>query len=227
MLYESYNTFKSYSTPVVKEKHIRRMDAEIWGPGGYTADMAVAELGCGTGLVLAYLQAKGIRDIAGIDQDAALTDVVPAQVRDRFRAMSIDDFLDEAIAAGNSYDRVILFDVLEHFAAEDGGRLLLRIGNILKPSGRIHLKMPNAESPWGQKFQYGDLTHRTAYTPQSLRQLADATGYDCVSAYPQPLGSRSRRFWSGLLHRLLSAILPSPPEIWDGNFYAILEKRRG
>jgi SAM-dependent methyltransferase len=227
MLYESYNTFKSYSTPVVKEKHIRRFDAEIWRPGAYSSDMAVAELGCGTGLVLAYLHAKGVRAMVGVDQDPALETVVPEAVRGNFRAVSIEAFLDEAEPMGPAYDRVILFDVLEHFDAEDGGRLLIRIGHILKPGGRIHLKMPNAESPWGQKFQYGDLTHRTAYTPQSCRQLAIATGFECVSTYPQPLGSPSRRLWSGLLHRFLTAILPTPPEIWDGNFYAVLERRRG
>ncbi|MBT3359911.1 MAG: class I SAM-dependent methyltransferase [Rhodospirillales bacterium] len=223
--YNTYNTFKGYSTPIVGPKHMRRMDAEIWRPGAYSTDMAIVELGCGTGLVLAYLNAKNVADITGVDHDPALADVVPEQVRASFRVTGIDDFLNAAITAGDTYDRVIAFDVLEHFSPEQGHELLVRIAKILKPDGRIHLKVPNAGSPWGQQFQYGDLTHQTAFTPGSLRQLAISAGYVCINTYPQPLGSPTRRALSGLLHRLLNTILPTPPEIWDGNFYAVLERR--
>ncbi|MBL6928729.1 MAG: class I SAM-dependent methyltransferase [Rhodospirillales bacterium] len=219
--YNTYNTFKGYSTPIVGTKHLRKMDAEIWHPGAYSKDMAVVELGCGTGLVLAYLHDKGVRDLTGVDHDPALADIVPEQVRANFRVTGIDEFLN---AATNTYDRVIAFDVLEHFSPEEGHDLLVRIADILKPGGRVHLKVPNAGSPWGLQFQHGDLTHRTAFTPGSLRQLAISAGYVCTNTYPQPLGSPSRRFFGNLLHRILSAILPTPPEIWDGNFYAVLER---
>ncbi len=222
--YNTYNTFKGYSTPIVAAKHMRRMDAEIWYPGAYSADMSVVELGCGTGLVLAYLQAKDVSDITGVDHDPALADVVPKQIRTKFRVMGIDDFLNAAAAAGDTYDRVIAFDVLEHFSPEEGQQLLTRIRTILNPGGRVHLKVPNAGSPWGLQFQYGDLTHRTAFTPNSLRQLAISAGFVCLSTYPQQLGSPTRRLFGGLLHRALNTVVPTPPEIWDGNFYAILEK---
>ncbi|MEK9725766.1 MAG: hypothetical protein VW405_20100 [Rhodospirillaceae bacterium] len=86
----------------------------------------------------------------------------------------------------------------------------------------MHLKVPNAGSPWGQQFQYGDLTHKTAYTPESLRQQAVAAGYRCQSVYPQRLGSPARQVYDRLVHGLLDRLLTSPPEIWDGNVYALL-----
>ena len=40
--------------------------------------------------------------------------------------------------------------------------------------------------------QFGDLTHKTPYTPESLRQQAIASGLRCRKTYPQRLGSPIR-----------------------------------
>ena len=185
--------------------------------------MACLEIGCGTGLILAYLAAKGVENLRGIDHDPELEAVVPAQVRDHFQVADVWSFLAENRSDAGTYDRILLFDVLEHFDAEEGCRLLRELAGALKPGGRIHLKVPNAGSPWGIQFQYGDLTHKTAYTPESLRQQAVAAGLRCLEIYPQKLGSPARQFWEGLVHGLLDRLLASPPEIWQGNFYAVLE----
>ena len=65
--YASYERFKDYVTPNLEEKQIRRYDRDFWEPAGCTADMAVLEVGCGTGLFLAYLGAKGVGDFLGIE----------------------------------------------------------------------------------------------------------------------------------------------------------------
>lgn len=221
--YDTYAEHKGYTPPQLGPKHVRRLDREIWVPGAYQPDMSVLEVGCGTGLVLAYLYEKGVRTLAGIDRDPKLAAILPASVRSRFQAADIQSYLSDAPPDAPKYDRICMFDVLEHFAPEDGCRLLMQLSRRLNPGGLIHLKVPNAGSPWGRQFQFGDLTHKTGYTPESLRQQAVAAGLVCRRQYPQKLGSPSRRIWEALIHGALNTLLTSPPEIWEGNFYALLE----
>ncbi len=220
--YDSYAAFKNYTTPSLGPKHIRRFDREIWEPGGFRVDHAVLEIGCGTGLFLAYLAAKQVSCLQGIDQDPALAGVVPEAVRQHFKVADAKAFIADAHARGDTFDRIALFDVLEHFDPASGRGLLSALRAILAPDGKVVIKVPNAGSPWGQQFQYGDLTHLTAYTPESMAQQAIAAGYLCENAWPHRLGSPARQRWEWIVHAILDRVLTTPPGIWDGNFYALL-----
>jgi len=223
--YDSYATFKSYETPTLGAKHIKRFDREVWTPAGFRTDHSILEIGCGTGLFLAYLAEKGISGFVGIDQDPALTEIVPASVRDRFRVADAVQYIAEARDRGETFDRVAMFDVLEHFNVDAGRELLASVRPVLRPDGGIVIKVPNAGSPWGGQFQFGDLTHKTAYTPESLDQQAIAAGFTCRAVWPHKLGSPARQRWEALLHGLLRRIVTAPPRIWEGNFFAYLVPR--
>ncbi len=222
-LYRSYDRFKEYRPPSLGEKLKRRLDDEVWTPAACTAAMSFLEIGCGTGEFLLYLRAKGVADFLGVDQDLALARVMPEELRAHFVAAEVSAFLSSA-AGIRGFDRIALFDVLEHFAPEEGIRLLQALGERLNPGGRIIVKVPNAESPWGARYQHGDLTHRTALTAGSLRQIALASGLVCERAYPQRRGAPFRMATDAALHWALSRILLTPPEIWSANVYAILRK---
>jgi len=222
--YDGYAGFKAYSTPVLKPKHTARFDRDFWRPTGCNPDMSVLEVGCGTGLFLAYLKEKGVGDFIGIDKDPELAARIPEQVAERFLAIDIWDYL-SGDGAGSRFDRVVLYDVLEHFSHEDGGKLLMLLKARLKPQGRILLRLPNMASPWGAQHQYGDLTHKAAYTPGSLRQLALSAGLTCRACFPHVEGSPTRRILDKALHGLLSRVLMTPPEIFSANFFAVLESR--
>lgn len=219
--YSSYSSYKSYTTPEVGPKQGRRFDAEIWRPAGCDARMSFLEIGCGTGAFLAYLRRKGVDRLLGIDHDPALAEVVPAEVRGDYRCRDAGELL--ADPAIGRFDRVVMLDVLEHFSAEDSRTLLKALRSKLAPGALVVLKVPNAACPWGLQYQFGDLTHRTAYTPLSIRQLADASGYRLAKAYAQRQGSRRRLITDALVHRFLSWALLNPPEFWSANLYAILE----
>lgn len=218
----TYGDFKAYSTPRLGAKHARRFEGEFWRPTACAAGMSVLEIGCGTGLFLAYLRSRGIEDFVGIDIDPRLAEVVPAAVRDRFRAVDVWAFLAEDPAPG-PFDRVAMFDVIEHFTADDAARLLEALRPRMRPGGRLVLKTPNAASPWGLQYRYGDLTHKAAFTPGSLRQLALSAGWRCTAVYPHRLGSPSRVLRDRLLHRFLAYMVATPPELWTANFLAVLE----
>lgn len=222
-LYGTYASYKGYSPPQLGAKHARRFHDEVWQPAQCDAAMSFLEIGCGTGLFLTYLASKGVDRFLGIDHDPALANVVPAQVRANFSCRDLWEVLaDPALVP---FDRVVALDVLEHFSADEALRLLVAIRDKLTVDGRIVLKVPNAASPWGLNHQFGDLTHRTAFSPLSMRQLADAAGLGVAMIMGQRQGSRRRRLTDALVHRFLSWSLLTPPEIWSANFYAVLEKK--
>lgn len=223
VFYESYGAAKNYSTPTLNRKHIARFDTEVWQPAGLKPGMRCLEIGCGTGHFLSYLHHKGIDDLKAIDLDQSLSDVIPDAVRDKFEAVDVWAYL-EKTADRQMFERIFLFDVLEHFVPEDGYRLLTGLSGLLTPGGAIILKMPNASSPWGLQFQYGDLTHLAAYTPDSTRQMAVACGLACSACWPHLLGSRNRQRLDRMLQAILNRVCATPPEIWEGNFYARLDK---
>jgi SAM-dependent methyltransferase len=220
--YGAYAGYKGYRTPELGAKEMRRFDADVWIPGGCAAAMRFLEIGCGTGAFLAYLAAKGVADFTGIDHDPALAAVVPANVRARFVCGDVGQAL--ADPALGRFDRVVALDVLEHFAPDDALALLKAVAGVLVPGGRVVVKVPNASSPWGMAYQYGDLTHRAAFTPWSLLQLAGAAGLAVVAVQGQSQGTRRRRLTDALVHRLLSWALLNPPEIWSANLIAVFEK---
>ena len=42
------------------------------------------------------------------------------------------------------------------------------------------LQTPNAESPWGLYYRYGDFTHETAFTPSLLTYLLSLCGFQDI-----------------------------------------------
>jgi len=221
-LIESYESFRNYSEARLKPRDAKSLDQEIWAPLRCTTDMSFLEVGCGTGLFLNYLQSKGAEDFLGIDQDGKLGRVIAESISAHFKVTDVWKFL-ESGADGRTFDRIVLLDVFEHFTIDEGLNLLNRLTQFLKPSGAILLRMPNGSSPWGLQYQHGDLTHKTAYTPGSIRQLAIAAGYRCTRCHGQKTGSPVRRFFDPVIHGLISHLIMTPPEIWSANFYAILE----
>lgn len=220
--YSTYSAYKDYGTPALSGKDVARYDVEIWKPASFAPHMACLEIGCGTGEFLSYLAHKGVADFTGIDHDPALQDALPAAVAGRFRCADVWAYLDAARAS--SFDRVVMLDVLEHFSSDDGVRLLGRVGEMLRPGGKVVVKVPNVSSPWGMRYQYGDLTHKTAYTPESLRQLGIASGLIVDRVYDQRRGSRRRRFTDAVVCRFLTWALLAPPAMWGPNIYCIYSR---
>lgn len=221
--YSSYADYKGYRTPQVGRKEIARFDAEIWKPAQCAPGHAFLEIGCGTGAFLAYLAGKQVERFHGIDHDPALAEVVPPQVREHFSCRDVWEAL--ADPELGPFDRVVVLDVLEHFTPEEAARLLTALKPRLAAGARVVVKVPNASSPWALQWQFGDLTHRTAFTPLSLRQVAGFAGFDLAAIWPQRQGSRRRMLTDALVHRFLSWALLNPPPLWSANLYGMLVAR--
>jgi len=136
--------------------------------GAPKAALRVLELGFGNGSFLAWARQRG-HSVVGVETSAPL--VARAQAAGFAAHGSVDD-----VGADTHFDLVAAFDVLEHVPADHTLALLKRLAQHLAPGGRMVLRFPNAESPFGQWYQHGDITHVNALGLSRLRQLAPASG---------------------------------------------------
>src|SRR5215831_768004 len=134
----------------------------------------VLELGCGPGWMLAYLRDLGFGSVEGIDisqeqVDLATSRGVSARVADVFRTLE---------ESPNAYDLVIAIDFVEHFSKDELSRLVPLVRSALRPGGAFVVQTPNGEGLFPRQIIYGDFTHLTILTPNSLEQLFRIHGFD-------------------------------------------------
>jgi SAM-dependent methyltransferase len=111
-----------------------------------------------------------------------------------------------------SFDRILLFHVLEHMPVEAAAALLEVARHHLLPAGAVVIEVPNMSSVMAGNTFWSDITHVRGYTEYSLGQLLDLAGYphwETVCRPPRPFarglvtGRRSGTSLGWWLNRLL------------------------
>jgi SAM-dependent methyltransferase len=151
----------------------------------------ILEIGCGAGRLLAYLERRGFSHAAGIDISAEQVELarrrgVQAEVGDVFEAL-------EGRAATAA--AIVAVDVFEHFSRAELVRLVPLLYAALRPGGRLLVQTANGAGLFPAQVIYGDLTHMTIFTPQSLEQLLQASGFVDLAFYetgPIPIRVRGK-----------------------------------
>jgi SAM-dependent methyltransferase len=130
--------------------------------------LRVLEIGFGNGGFMGWLRAGG-HAVCGLEANAQLVE--------RAVGAGFDAAFDvDGILAPERFDLIAAFDVLEHVAAADLQPFIERLLMRLAPDGRLLLRFPNGESPFGLWMQHGDLTHVHALGLSKIRQLCAACG---------------------------------------------------
>ena len=134
-----------------------------------SAPKTVLDIGCGTGCMLDELAQQGYR-MAGLD-------LRPEGLHATHRRLP-QIILFQAQAgclplAENSFDGVILLDVMEH---ADDVSILREAGNILKPGGIAVLTVPAL--PWLWSYRDRAAGHLRRYTRKDLRRLLLNSGFE-------------------------------------------------
>ena len=160
----------------------------------------ILDAGCGQGQVLELLRERGYRNLSGVDVSGEQV----ALARGRGLAVErreVGPYLD---GHAGEFDVILAVDLIEHFDKPDVLTLFDRFAAALAPGGQLIVRTPNAESPYGGRIRYGDFTHGTAFTQESIRQVAVACGFSRVTVHETPPAvhgtmSRLRRVaWTAL-----------------------------
>lgn len=140
------------------------------------------EIGPGQGELLMYWKQNGFKNISSIDISE---DVVSHIQKLGFKCELVNDSSEYLLKHQNTYDLIVLNDVLEHVPREEIVSLVESIRISLAKGGKVIIKSPNAQSPHFSVGLFGDLTHIQAFTETSLSQLFEASGFDHYYFLPE------------------------------------------
>jgi 2-polyprenyl-3-methyl-5-hydroxy-6-metoxy-1,4-benzoquinol methylase len=183
----------------------------------------ILEIGCGGGGLLAYLGRRGFSHASGIDISAEQVELA----RRRGVRAELADALAYLRERSLSFDAVLAVDVLEHLSRDELVTLSELLATALRPRGRLVVQTANGAGLFPRQVIYGDLTHLTIFTPESLGQLLRGAGFQDLTFYetgPIPIRLRGKLdtvLW-GAIKRVANTVRSietgKRQAIWTENF---------
>lgn len=223
---------KFQSSEEVAARHEKSRRELAWITQGWLPDYKTGEIldiGCGSGQFLYFLRSQGYERLTGLDLDSHQVEIV-RQLGIEVHEQTALEFL---VRSDNGYDMIVMLDVVEHFTRDEMFPLMREVFRRLRAGGRLIVNVPNAESPTGAASVYGDITHETAFTSQSLAAMLFCHGFEVVEIRdPKPaavhlFGMAYRalvlgfRKLAAIKYRLLGL---EPPRYWSNVIWALAVK---
>ena len=180
--------------------------------------------------MLDFLNKQGFSNVEGVDTSK---EQVMAAERYGLQVYHSDVF-DFLQISHQTYDLVLAIDFVEHFTRQELIQLLYGIKEILNEGGHLILRTPNGQGIFAGQIIYGDLTHMTILTPQSLRQILRFIGFEIVSIKESIFSTNGlKRKIRYMLWNLLKIALNmirrissgKSQDIWTENFVCIAKKQ--
>jgi 2-polyprenyl-3-methyl-5-hydroxy-6-metoxy-1,4-benzoquinol methylase len=182
----------------------RMMDA-TWLQALQPEARRVLDIGCGGGDFVSTLTAPG-RQLFGVDPDPKAREVAAG------RGVTVEAGTAEMIPSvigGQKFDLILMTHVLEH--CDDPGLALRNVRALLAPGGGFYCEVPNCAALHFQTYsEISEMLdvprHLKFFTPQSLRRLMEAAGFQIVGEVHH---GRTRHFspgwraWESQVHRRL------------------------
>ena len=142
-------------------------------------DMRILELGCGSGYLLQFLRGEGYDNLFGID----ISEQQIEKARTRGLKVENADTFEFFSANKTKYDVVFALDFIEHFYKDELLDLFTGINNTMEKNGILIIHTPNGQGLFPGRNIYGDLTHLTIFSPNSLTQILKITGFDDIKFF--------------------------------------------
>lgn len=173
----------------------------------------ILDLGCGHGALVYLAKQMGYLNITGIDISSEQIEVAKKLCIEGVDEGDIMRTLEKT--PYETIDCLITFDVIEHLTRDEILSLVDLAFKAIKPKGRWIIHTPNAESPFGMRMRYWDLTHETAFTHTSISQLLLSSGFAQVNCFEErPIVHGLKSMARCLLWTILRSLL---------SFYLIVE----
>lgn len=164
-LYMHYQDWKSWDDLFVySPDHAGYFAAELADVKISGAD--VLEIGFGAGSCVAWMEERGARvSVTEISERSC------SAARARGLEVLPPDLPSAAETHDGRFDTILAFDVFEHLDLETVGAYLDACATMLKSGGKLLLRFPNAQSPFGLAPQAGDPTHRSELSASVIRLM--------------------------------------------------------
>lgn len=139
----------------------------------------ILDIGCGTGHFLAYVRSINYSNFLGVDIGKEQIDHCKKHVTKKVQLINnLNAFLKEN---KNSFDFVLMNDVIEHIEKDKIINTLSLILASLRKNGVVVIRTVNLKNRWGMAVRYMDLTHTVGFTEESIRQVMLTAGFKNVS----------------------------------------------
>lgn len=151
----------------------------------------ILELGAGSGGFLAWLRDRGFKNATGVDVSSEQSRLAHAHGV----VIEVADVFDYLRENTRLFDVIVGIDFAEHFSRSELMRLIPLIASRLRVRGVLILQTPNGSGLFAGQVLFGDLTHMTVLTPDSIRQLLSLHGFgefEFFETGPVPNGLRGR-----------------------------------
>ena len=136
----------------------------------------ILEVGFGNGNFLRFARERGA-EVLG-------TEVIPELLqaaRDAGFEVSGSEAVFGSQRDAGRFDAVVAFDVIEHLEKDELPGFFAAVHRVLKPGGAFVARFPNGDSPFGRRYQHGDLTHKTVIGAGMVQHLAAMSGFTVVA----------------------------------------------
>lgn len=144
----------------------------------------IVDLGCGMGHFLNFLAKESYKNYIGIDVSEENIEFC----RKNNLNVVLGDIFEFLNETNQTYDVIIMNDIIEHLEKSEIILLLQLIFKALHHDGRLIIKAPNAANPiMASSSRYADFTHELLFTEESLSQVLRISGFSQIFIYPQDL----------------------------------------
>ncbi|MGC9329031.1 MAG: class I SAM-dependent DNA methyltransferase, partial [Candidatus Hinthialibacter sp.] len=134
----------------------------------------ILEFGCGTGLTLAALSPDA--EVFGMDASPKALEYCRKRELTRLHLIDTNKPLPEANPFHESFDLILLLDVLEHL--DDEIAVLQSLRSWLRPGGALIAAVPAFSWLWSGEDAVSH--HRRRYTQKSLRRTLHSAGFRTI-----------------------------------------------
>jgi len=153
----------------------------------------VLDIGCGFGFALSALKKLGYDNVMGLELSPDQAAVARGAGHD---VVVTEDSVAWMKASPDSFDFIILLDVLEHIPVGSQIEFCAVVKNALRLGGKVLIEVPNANSILAARWRYIDYTHCCSFTEDSLIFVLRSSGFEDIQFHVEKgLGRFPRRIW--------------------------------
>jgi glycosyltransferase involved in cell wall biosynthesis/2-polyprenyl-3-methyl-5-hydroxy-6-metoxy-1,4-benzoquinol methylase len=199
--------------------HVTRLDEDISALLPESKSAKILEIGTGFGHCLRWLSEKGYARLKGVDLSAELLRGVRRSIGERVESLEVADGREALASHRGSFDLILMLDMIEHVSVDEARDMLKDAHRALAPGGTVVLRTPNMANVLGTYSRWMDITHRAAYTEQSLAHVLRQAGFDDIVVHcPQSIGLKRRAAakLNRALHEALFSIQDRSKPTWYG-----------